>query len=97
LKLAQTALELQPANGRIMDTLGWVYYQQGKYGDAEKQFKAAGDLLPRVAVIHYHLGLTAQKQGRLVEALSSLKRALLLEPNLEEAAAARKLIQELGG
>ena len=80
-----------------MDTVGWVYYQQGKLAEAEQQFRAAADILPREAAIQYHLGLVAHKQGRAVEATTALKRALLLNASFDEAAAARKLIQELGG
>ena len=97
LRHAQQALTLQPGNGRILDTLGWVYYHQGKYAEAEKQFRSASEALPRVAVIQYHLGLVAHKQGRTVEAVTALKRALLMEPNFEEAAAARKLVAGAGG
>jgi len=80
-----------------MDTLGWVYYQQGKLDDAEAQFKQASEVLPKEAVVQYHLGLVAYKQGKKVEASSAFKRALLLNANFEEAASARKLIQEVGG
>jgi Tfp pilus assembly protein PilF len=95
--LATKALEGAPKNGRIMDTLGWVYYQQGKLDDAEAQFKQASEVLPKEAVVQYHLGLVAYKQGKKVEASSAFKRALLLNANFEEAASARKLIQEVGG
>jgi Tfp pilus assembly protein PilF len=95
--LAKKALERAPKDGRIMDTLGWVYYQQGKLDDAEAQFKQASEMLPKEAAVQYHLGLVAYKKGRKVEASSAFKRALLLNANFEEAASARKLIQELGG
>jgi Tfp pilus assembly protein PilF len=80
-----------------MDTVGWVYYNQGKFAEAERQFLVASELLPKEAAIQYHLGLVAQKQGRRAEATTALKRALLLDANFDEAAAARKLIQDLGG
>jgi len=44
LRLAQRALQLQPKSGLIMDTLGWVYYQQGNLTEAERQFRAASEL-----------------------------------------------------
>ncbi len=81
----------------MMDTLGWVYYVQGKLPEAEQQLRAASDILPNAAVIQYHLGLVDQKQGRTSEASSAFKRALLLDPNFEYATTARKLAQELGG
>ena len=97
LQLAQKALELRPGDGRIMDTVGWVYYQQGNLQEAEKQFRSASELLPHEPTIQYHVGLVAYKQGRSVEASSAFKRALLINPEFTEAAAARRLIKELGG
>jgi len=41
--------------------------------------------------------LVAHKQGRPVEAASALKRALLINPRFDEAAAAQNLLKELGG
>jgi len=96
LGLAQRATKQQPTT----DTSGipWlVYFKQGRLADAEREFRAASDALPRAAAIQYHLGLVAQQQGRTVEASSALKRALLLNPQFDEAPSARKLIQELGG
>jgi tetratricopeptide (TPR) repeat protein len=80
-----------------MDTLGWVYFKQAKLAEAEKQFRAASDILPNEATIQYHLGLVAHRQGRAADASTALKRALLINPNFEDAATARKLLQELGG
>jgi tetratricopeptide (TPR) repeat protein len=97
LKLAQQAVSTNPSNGWFVDTLGWVYFQQGKLTEAEQQFRAAVDILPNEAMVQYHLGLVAHKQGRPVDAMSALKRALLLNPEFEEAAAAQKLLRELGG
>jgi Tfp pilus assembly protein PilF len=97
LVVAQRAHQLRPNDGRIMDTVGWVYYKQGKLAEAEQQFRAAADLLPKEAAIQYHLGLVAHRQGRAMEASTALKRALLLNPEFEDATAARKLVKELGG
>ena len=80
-----------------MDTLGWVYFKQDTLPEAEKHFRAAGEILPNEAAIQYHLGLVAHRQGRTADASAALKRALLINPNFEDAATARKLLQELGG
>jgi Flp pilus assembly protein TadD len=97
LQLAQRVVSASPQNGWFVDTLGWVYLHQGKFTEAEQQFRLAVDLLPNEAMAQYHLGLVAHKQGRTVEAMSALKRALLLNPQFDEAAAAQKLLHELGG
>jgi tetratricopeptide (TPR) repeat protein len=97
LRLAQEAVSASPRNGSFVDTLGWVYYQQGNLTAAEQQFQLAVELLPKEAMAQYHLGLVAHKQGRTVEAMSALKRALLINPQFDEAAAAQKLLREMGG
>ena len=33
--MVKTALKLEPFNGAYLDSLGWIYYKQGKYNDAE--------------------------------------------------------------
>jgi tetratricopeptide (TPR) repeat protein len=97
LRLAEKALQLRPDDGRILDTVGWVHYMLGNLFEAERQLRAASNLLPAEAAIQYHLGLVAKKQGRRVEASTALKRALLLNPNFEGADNARKLIGEMEG
>jgi tetratricopeptide (TPR) repeat protein len=96
LRLAQRVVSAEPRNGSFVDTLGWVYYQQGKFAEAERQFRLASDLLPNEAMVQYHLGLVAHKQGRAVEAVSAWKRALLINPQFEEAASAQKMIRAAG-
>ena len=71
--------------------------RQGQLTEAEQQFRLAVDLLPNEAMVHYHLGMVAHKQGRALEAMGALKRALLVNPQFDEAAAAQKLLRELGG
>jgi tetratricopeptide (TPR) repeat protein len=36
LSVAQRAQQLRPKDGRITDTVGWVYYKQGKLSEAER-------------------------------------------------------------
>ena len=36
-RLIQKALELEPENGYYIDSLGWAYYQQGRYTDAVRR------------------------------------------------------------
>jgi predicted Zn-dependent protease len=74
-----------------------VYFHQGRLNEAEQQFRVASDLLPNEAMIQYHLGLVARKQGKTTDAVTALKRALLINSQFEEAAPAKKMLRELGG
>jgi len=44
--LIKKALELEPANGAFLDSLGWVYFKKGMFGDAEREIERAIKSLP---------------------------------------------------
>lgn len=62
-KLIQRALEILPEEGAFLDSLGWVYYQQGKYFDALKYLLLAADVVED-PVIDQHLADVYFKLGR---------------------------------
>jgi tetratricopeptide (TPR) repeat protein len=67
--MVKKALDQDPTNGAYMDSLGWVYYRQGKFSEAE-------DLLIRALekssdpTIHDHLGDVYAKEGKTAEAVA---------------------------
>lgn len=52
------------------DTMGWVYFRQGKYDAAEKYLRAAFELTPD-AVIGAHLGQAYDKLGKTDRAMET--------------------------
>jgi tetratricopeptide (TPR) repeat protein len=80
LKLIQRAVELQPENGYIVDSLGWAYFRAGKMADAERTLEKAVELKPGDAEINDHLGDAYWQGGRQDEARLQWKRALSLKP-----------------
>ncbi len=56
LELVQHALALEPENGYFIDSLGWVYYQQGRYPEALRELQRAADRAKDDPVIFDHLG-----------------------------------------
>jgi tetratricopeptide (TPR) repeat protein len=54
--LARRALALEPEDGYIIDTLGWVLFRQGKYSDAIAVLELAYSKQPQEPVIAEHLG-----------------------------------------
>lgn len=54
--LIKKALELKPDDAFYMDSLGWVYYQQGEYQKALDMLNKAHEKIPGEAVIMEHLG-----------------------------------------
>lgn len=65
-KLVRRALELEPNDGYILDTLGWVLYKKGSFKDAVRVLEKAYAAQPNEAVIADHLG-DAYRRLHLVE------------------------------
>ena len=80
------AVRHDPRNGAYVDSLGWVYFRQGKLDLALKYLTDATRLLPRDATVHEHLGDVFAKQGEAQKALEAYRVALSLdlEPKDEE-------------
>lgn len=55
-KLVRQATELQPNDGYILDTLGWVLFKRGKTGEAIRILEAAYKIQPDESIIAEHLG-----------------------------------------
>lgn len=80
LDFVQQAMRLDPDNGSYIDTLGWVYYMQGKFEDAYRQLLRSAELIPDESVVAEHLGDVLMKLGRPVEARGYYRIALALDP-----------------
>jgi tetratricopeptide (TPR) repeat protein len=78
------AVELKPDNGYIHDSLGWVYYQQGKFTEAEKTLELAVELSPDDPAILDHLAAVYLAVGRSEDALNTWKKALELYSDYKE-------------
>ncbi|MDY6905441.1 MAG: tetratricopeptide repeat protein [Thermodesulfobacteriota bacterium] len=63
-------------NDSIQDTLGWVYYQQGKYAKAGEIYDNLKDTEDKPAIVRLHEGLTAYKLNHIAEARAELEKAL---------------------
>lgn len=73
--MIKKAVTLQPNDGYITDSLGWVYYRTGQYKDAVEHLERAVELLPYDPVINDHLGDAYWKVGRKLEAKFQWERA----------------------
>jgi len=70
------AVELDPANGAYLDSLGWAYFRLGKYELAEENLVKASQKINTDPTVHDHLGDLYQKTGRLKLAATNWERAL---------------------
>jgi tetratricopeptide (TPR) repeat protein len=77
LSLIKKAVELDPANGAYLDSLGWAYFKLGKYDLAEDNLiKASQHNMGSDPTVQDHLGDLYQKTGRLKLAAAHWERAL---------------------
>jgi tetratricopeptide (TPR) repeat protein len=74
-QMVKKALDLKPDSGAYLDSLGWVYYRQGKYSDAEGLLVRALQKQPDPTV-HDHLGDVYAKLGKTKEAVAQWQASL---------------------
>lgn len=78
-KLARRAMELDPKDGYVLDTLGWILYKQSKFTEAVKFLEAAHKFQGTVSVIAEHLGDAYYKQSMVDKAKNMYRKAADLE------------------
>jgi len=93
-EMLSRAVKQEPRNGAYVDSLGWVYYRQGKLDLAEKFLTDATRLLPRDATVHEHLGDVFAKRGNYKRALDLYHVALTLDPEAKDEAKLRSKIAQ---
>jgi tetratricopeptide (TPR) repeat protein len=74
--MIQRALEQDPYNGAYLDSLGWVYFRQGRFEDAEISLRKAADREQHDPTIRSHLGDVYAKQGRMEQAAVEWEKSL---------------------
>jgi len=62
--LVQQALKEDPFNGAYLDSLGWIYFKENKFGASESTLRKAVERERHDATIHSHLGDLYAKTGR---------------------------------
>jgi tetratricopeptide (TPR) repeat protein len=68
LEMIEKAVEAQPQDGYIVDSLGWAFYKLGRIDDAVATLEQAVLLRPNDAEINDHLGDAYWRAGRKLEA-----------------------------
>ena len=95
LELVRKAVDLDPDNGAYVDSLGWAYYQLGRYEDARGHLERAATLVNDDSIVLEHLGDLYRAVGELELARLNYQRALdLAGENVEEV---RRKLRDLDG
>jgi tetratricopeptide (TPR) repeat protein len=94
VELVQRALKIEPDNPSFLDSLGWVYFQQGRVDLADRPLTDAAAKLPSSSVVQDHLGDLRFKQGRYADAVAAWERSLAGDgESVDRSAIERKLRQ----
>lgn len=93
LRMIETAADARPDNGAIIDSLGWVMFQLGRYEEAVDHMELAASLEPLDPVINDHLGDAYWAVGRKTEARFQWLRALSFDPEPAEATRIRAKLE----
>lgn len=81
LALSKRAAQLEPDNGPIQDTWGWVYFQMGEVKDALPYLQRAALMTNNDPVVLQHVGDAYLKLGLRREAIAAWNRALEKDPH----------------
>jgi tetratricopeptide (TPR) repeat protein len=94
LDYANRAVELEPDNPLLRDTLGWAHFRRGEIEEARRELDLAIELGGDNPVILEHLGDVLLELDRADEAISAWTRALELAPG---TASTIERIEDAGG
>ena len=81
----QRAVQEDPAHERAWRHLSAIYFQMGRYDDAEAPARQCVELAPDDAAVHCNLGVILRKQGKWTEGRDVLLKALRIDPNYLKA------------
>jgi tetratricopeptide (TPR) repeat protein len=85
LEMVRRALEVDAWNAAYLDSLGWVYYQMGRFDEAREPLERAAREMPKDATVLEHLGDVYLQLGERRRALAAWDRALAARPEDPEA------------
>jgi tetratricopeptide (TPR) repeat protein len=96
LTYAQRAKQRLPQTHEVSDTLGWIYLKKNLSEDAILIFQDLVNKAPKHPTYRYHLGMALSQKGDKTNAVRELQEALKHNPQSQEAAKIKELLQRLG-
>ncbi len=85
ISLIDRALEIQPANGAILDSKGWWFYKKRDFDNARKYLEMALQHLPDDTTVLEHYAMVLEKLGRSEEARQQWLEILKRDPQHADA------------
>lgn len=93
LTMLEKARRLRPYDGYIVDSVGWAYFQLGRYEDAAKTLNAAVLLVPGDPTINDHLGDALWRAGNRISARFQWNHALTFSDDADDKAAIERKLK----
>jgi tetratricopeptide (TPR) repeat protein len=92
-ELIRRAIELKPDDGYITDSLGWVFYRQGRYEEAVEALEKAIDLVSDDPIILEHMGDAYLKVNQKNKALEFYEKSLEVKEEKDKADLEKKILE----
>jgi tetratricopeptide (TPR) repeat protein len=92
-KMLRRAVELQPDDGYIVDSLGWAHFKLGQFAEAAETLERAIALKPADPVLNDHLGDAYWRVNRRIEAHFQWNHARDMGPEPEDLPGILKKIE----
>ncbi|MEM1207564.1 MAG: tetratricopeptide repeat protein [Acidobacteriota bacterium] len=80
LDMVRRAVSQDPDNGAYVDSLGWIYFQLGRFEEAKPHLEWAARLEPADGTVFEHLGDLYVELGEPGKARAAYRRSLDAEP-----------------
>jgi tetratricopeptide (TPR) repeat protein len=93
VRYVEQALEIEPANGAYLDSLGWAYFKRNDLEKAEKYLVRAVELVKNDPVMYDHLGELYFRMNQLEKARDSWSRSVEVGTEREEVDRIRDKLQ----
>ncbi len=97
LALAKSLADKLKGNDQpvYLDTIGWVHYKLGEYQKAIQYLSKNVEMLPKVTVFNYHLGMAYKMSGDKAKAKVYLEKSLANGKEFKEKDLAKAALKEL--
>lgn len=88
------AVQLEPQNAYITDSLGWLFYKKANFKKAKEVLEKAAKLAPNEPTILEHLADVYSKVGKDKQALDIYKRIVKIHENEDTSVSQKSQTQE---
>src|SRR6185437_14030650 len=93
--LAKRAVELKKEDAYIRDTLGWVYFKEGRYAEAVRELEFAFKMKSDESIIAEHLGDAYYAFQLVAKARDMYQKAVKLETDATNINKIRNKLQTI--